>query len=101
MDVPTIAMVASITGGAGLTVRGFLAYLDHREDRRLARHVFDQTRSTDALDGYSRLLTAQQGNGSPEDTAGPGTASPPPAPIPPGALLRRLGRALRRRRGRG
>jgi hypothetical protein len=77
MDVPIIAVVASVTGGAGLTVRRFLAYLDRRENRQLARHVFDRTQSTDALDGYSRLLTAQRGNGPPGEISGPGPGSLP------------------------
>jgi hypothetical protein len=76
MEVRIITL-ASLTGGAGLTLRVFLAYLDRRENRQLARHVFDRTRSTDALDGYSRLLTAQRGNDPPGDSSGPGPGSPP------------------------
>ena len=38
-----------------------------RRDTReldLARHMFDQTRSTDALAGYARMIEARRGKGS-------------------------------------
>lgn len=49
-----------IIAGAGVGVSGIAyqirMYLRDRGDRRLARYVFDQTRRTEALDGYVRLV---------------------------------------------
>jgi hypothetical protein len=57
---------------------GLWIYLDRRGDRKLAKCIFDQTRSTDALNGYIELRKAQPpvigvGRKASDDTA----TSPP------------------------
>ena len=58
MDVSVIIALSS--AAFGVTARSLFIFLDRRGDRKLARHVFNQTRSTDALDGYARLRKAQR-----------------------------------------
>ena len=67
-------LIPILTGG-GLTailVRVRLMLRDKRE-LDLARHVFDQTRSTDGLDGYARVIQARKGKGSPPPPEQPST----------------------------
>ena len=49
-----------IASGGGLALLGVVRQvrigLNRRGDRQFARHVFDQTRSTTALDGYAELI---------------------------------------------
>ena len=59
MGLQVIIAIGSCATALGLTVRSVLAFLDRREDRRLARYMFDQTRSTDGLRGYIELRKAQ------------------------------------------
>lgn len=59
MVVSVIVSIASATTVLGTAIRGLFVYLDRRGDRRLAQHVFDQTRSTDSLTGYVQLRRAQ------------------------------------------
>jgi hypothetical protein len=61
VDVTVIAIICTTSASAiGMTARSLLKFLDHRGDRQLARHVFDQTRSTDALHGYTELRACGQ-----------------------------------------
>jgi len=60
MGIPVIIAVGSCVTTLGLIIRSLFNYLDHRADRKLARHVFDQTRSTDGLSGYAELRKAQR-----------------------------------------
>ena len=60
MDLSAIEILSGATGAVGLTLRRMLLSLERRGDRKLAQHVFDQTRSTDALKGYVELRKAQQ-----------------------------------------
>lgn len=59
MDLQVIITIGSCATALGLTIRGVLAFLDHRGDRQLARHMFDETKSTDGLRGYVELRKAQ------------------------------------------
>jgi hypothetical protein len=59
------ALEALLAGGGVLTFAGVLVRqvrvgLRDRGDRKLAKHIFDQTRSTDALDGYTQLVEARK-----------------------------------------
>ena len=60
MDISVIVAVGSCATTVGLMIRGLFNYLDRRGDRQLARHVFEQTRSTDGLNGYTKLRRAQR-----------------------------------------
>jgi hypothetical protein len=60
MDISVIVAVGSCAATIGLVIRGLFSYLDRRGDRQLARHVFEQTRSTDGLNGYAKLRRAQR-----------------------------------------
>ena len=53
-----IVIGTSITT-VSMTIRAYLPFLDHREDRELARRELGKTGSTDSLDGYARLRKAQ------------------------------------------
>jgi hypothetical protein len=55
MDISVIVAVGSCAPAVGLVTRGLFNYLDRQGDRQLARHVFEQTRSTDGLNGYTKL----------------------------------------------
>jgi hypothetical protein len=54
------ASILAICSSAAAIGTGLWAYLDRRGDRKLARYIFDHTRSTDALSGYTELRKAQQ-----------------------------------------
>jgi hypothetical protein len=45
---------------AGLLVRQVRIGLRDRGDRKLAKHILDQTRSTDGLAGYSQFIEARK-----------------------------------------
>lgn len=60
MGIPVIIAVGSCVTTLGLIIRSLFNFLDRRADRKLARHVFDQTRSTDGLRGYTELRKAQR-----------------------------------------
>ena len=61
MVISTIAFGAlGCGGGIWLTARRVITSLERRADRKLFRYVFDQTRSTDALSGYTELRRAQR-----------------------------------------
>jgi hypothetical protein len=60
MDTSVIVEVGSCVTTVGLITRGLFNFLDHRGDRQLARYVFEQTRSTDGLNGYIKLRRAQR-----------------------------------------
>jgi len=56
----TIALSAlGCSGGLWLTARRVIKSLERRADRKFFRHVFDQTRSTEALSGYTEFCRAQ------------------------------------------
>ena len=60
MGIPVIIAMGSCATTLGLIVRGLFIYLDHLGDRKLTRHVFDQTGSTDGLRGYAALCRARR-----------------------------------------
>jgi hypothetical protein len=64
VNLSTIGLIISGAGSAitaaGITARRVIASLERRGDRKFALHVFDQTKSTDALDGYIKLCEVQQ-----------------------------------------
>lgn len=60
MGIPVIVAVGSYLTTLSLIVRSVLNFLDRRGDRQLARYIFDQTRSTDRLSGYTELRKAQR-----------------------------------------
>jgi hypothetical protein len=83
VDIPALAIICTSSASAiSMTARAVLKFLDRRGDRRFARHVFDQTRSTDALHGYSEL----RGSGQPvislrsKPPGGKPSARPPQLP---------------------
>jgi hypothetical protein len=45
-----------IGAGLGAILVQVRLHLRDQADRKFARHVFDQTRSTDALDGHTRVI---------------------------------------------
>jgi hypothetical protein len=53
-------MLVYLGAGGGLGIAAILRqirlYLRDKEDRRLFRHMFDQTRATDGGDGYTRFV---------------------------------------------
>jgi hypothetical protein len=69
-------VISALLGGGTLTAIVLQIRLWRRDTRQLdlARHMFDQTRSTDALSGYARMLEARTGKGSPpsDDPSGTG-----------------------------
>jgi hypothetical protein len=71
------ASILAVCTSAATVSRGILVYLDRRGDRKLAKHTFDQTRSTDALNGYTRLRKAQQRIISAPRKSSEDKASPP------------------------
>jgi len=58
VDASTIAIVSGAIATLGLTVRRLFVYLERRDDRKLAQHVFDETGSTRELGGYTKLRRA-------------------------------------------
>jgi hypothetical protein len=60
VDVSSIAVISTAITAVSVTVRRVIVCLERRGDRKLAREIFEQTRSTDALKGYTELRHAQQ-----------------------------------------
>ncbi|HEY5179922.1 MAG TPA: hypothetical protein VIJ07_09165 [Dermatophilaceae bacterium] len=61
MDSTVIAGVTTAGLSAlGLSLRRYFAYLERKQDLQFARHVFDNTLSTQALEGYTELRRAKR-----------------------------------------
>ena len=61
VDVSAIAVIsASCASVAGLTIRCLFKFLDHRQDRGLAREIFAETGLAGALIFYTELRRAEQ-----------------------------------------
>lgn len=89
VDVSAVVTISgSIVAATGITIRGLLIFLDRQGDRRLARHVFDQTKSTDALAGYTKLRLAQRPRLGRRKAAGKDDDAVPPV-LPPGGADKR------------
>lgn len=58
MGIGYLLSVAPLGGGALAValIRQLRLHVNDSRDRKFARHVFNQTRSTDALDGYRHLV---------------------------------------------
>lgn len=57
-----VELISSLLGGTcivGLAVQ-FRLFLRDRGDHKLARHIFDQTGSTTALGGFTRLIESRR-----------------------------------------
>lgn len=62
--LPYIPLILSGLTALGMIARQIRLTIQDVGERRLARHVFDQTRDTDALDGYARMIEARNGKSS-------------------------------------
>ena len=62
--LPYIPLILSGLTALGLLARQISLTIQDVGERRFARHVFEQTGDTDALDGYARMIEARSGKSS-------------------------------------
>jgi hypothetical protein len=62
--LPYIPLIVSGLTALGLIARQIRLTIQDVGERRLARHVFNHTRDTGALGGYTRMIEARNGKGS-------------------------------------